>query len=297
MIVVTTPTGNIGRQVVSWLIAAGAHVRVIARDPSKLPKGPRGRFELVEGAHDDAATLARALEGAKSLFWLPPGDMTLPSPEAAYVDFARPLLGALQDHPSMRVVGVSALGRGWPKQAGHVTATLKADDLISETGVPYRALCCGSLMENILRQRDMIAEKGVFFWPSPSELKLPYVATRDVAAVAARLLLDETWTGHEELQMPGPEDLSFDQMAQIMSDTLQKPVSFQEIGMEDMRGMLIANGASAGMARSMIQMLTAKNAGLDHMAPRAFAAETPTTFREWCRIVLEPAIVAAEGRP
>lgn len=37
MIVVTTPTGNIGRHVVRHLLDAGETVRVIARDPAKLP--------------------------------------------------------------------------------------------------------------------------------------------------------------------------------------------------------------------------------------------------------------------
>jgi uncharacterized protein YbjT (DUF2867 family) len=39
MIVVTTPTGNIGSQVVKHLLAANEAVRVIVRDPANIEKG------------------------------------------------------------------------------------------------------------------------------------------------------------------------------------------------------------------------------------------------------------------
>ena len=37
MIVITTPTGQIGRQVLGNLLESGEQLRVIARDPSQLP--------------------------------------------------------------------------------------------------------------------------------------------------------------------------------------------------------------------------------------------------------------------
>jgi uncharacterized protein YbjT (DUF2867 family) len=39
VIVITTPTGQIGRQVLGNLLDSGEQLRVIARDPSKLPAG------------------------------------------------------------------------------------------------------------------------------------------------------------------------------------------------------------------------------------------------------------------
>jgi hypothetical protein len=38
-------------------------------------------------------------------------------------------------------------------------------------------------------------------------------------------------------------------------------------------------------------MMTAKNEGLDNTVSRAGAADTPTTFREWCQSVLKVAVV------
>ena len=47
MIVVTAPTGQIGRHVVGDLLAAGAPLRLVVRDAAKLPDAVRGRVETV----------------------------------------------------------------------------------------------------------------------------------------------------------------------------------------------------------------------------------------------------------
>ena len=49
MIVITTPTGQIGRQVLGNLLDGGEQLRVIARDPSQLPAEVREDFDIVVG--------------------------------------------------------------------------------------------------------------------------------------------------------------------------------------------------------------------------------------------------------
>ncbi|HWK37938.1 MAG TPA: NAD(P)H-binding protein [Hyphomicrobium sp.] len=292
MIVITGPTGNIGSQVLAKLLDRGEPIRVIARHPAKFPADVLARIEVVEGSHSRPEIVENAFEGADSVFWLVAGDPRAASAEAAYVDFARPALDAFKGLKGKRVVSVSALGRGWPKDAGHVTATLRMDDMIAQTGVSYRALTCPGLMENILRQVEPIKHQGVFYWPSPGDLRAPTCATCDVADTAARLLVDRSWDGVEDVPILGPEDLSFDDMAAIMSDVLERPVRFEEIAMEDMRAMSISRGASEGMAQAMVNMLTAKNEGIDRMVERTPATSSPTSFREWCAQILRPAMIA-----
>ncbi len=72
MIVVTTPTGQIGSQLVRQLLDQDQEVRVIVRDISRLDDTVRERAETVEGSHDDAAVLDKALPGAEAMFWLVP---------------------------------------------------------------------------------------------------------------------------------------------------------------------------------------------------------------------------------
>ena len=291
MIVVTAPTSTIGRQVLGNLLDGGVPVRVIARDPSRISPQTRARVDVVQGSHGDSKVVNRAFEGADAVFWLAPADPGAPSAEAAYVDFSRPACSAFQTRGVKRVVGISALGRGVDLPAGHVTATLKMDDLIASTGVGYRALVNPSFMDNILRQVVAIRDQGMFFWPIGGDHRVPTCATRDVAAVAVRLLLDRSWSGNGQVAVLGPEDLSCNDMARIMSEVLGKPVRFQQVPAESLRSRLTGNGYSGPMAQAMIDMLVAKNKGLDNAEPRTPEATTPTSFRHWCEDVLKPAVL------
>jgi uncharacterized protein YbjT (DUF2867 family) len=292
MIVVTTPTGQIGHQVVENLLGSDEPLRVIARDPSRLPAHTRDRVEVVQGSHGDREVVSKALAGADAVFWLVPPDFRAGSIEAVYVDFSRPACEAFNSRGIDRVVGVSALGRGtpWAASAGMVSASLAMDDLIASTGVGYRALTMPSFMDNIIRQADAIKNQGMFFSPIAADRKLPTCATRDIAAVAAKLLLDDSWSGQGRVPVLGPDDLSHDDMAQIMSEVLARPVRFQQITREAYKAGLTEHGMSEAMAQAMLDMMVAKDNGIDNAEPRTPESTTPTSFRQWCEEVLRPAV-------
>jgi uncharacterized protein YbjT (DUF2867 family) len=171
MIVVTTPTGNIGQQVLYGILGSGEAVRVIARDPARIPSHIRKHVEVVEGSHGNADVVERAFKGADSIFWLVPPDSKARSVDAAYVDFTRPASHAIRAQGIKRVVIVSALGRGWAKDTGYVRASLAMHDSILATGVNCRALTMPSFMDNLLRQVQSIKSQGAFFSPIAGDLK------------------------------------------------------------------------------------------------------------------------------
>jgi uncharacterized protein YbjT (DUF2867 family) len=294
MIVITTPTGQIGHQVLNNLLGSDEPIRVIVRDPSRLSPHVRERVEVVQGSHGDLDVVTRAFAGADSVFWLVPPDPHAESVEAAYVGFSRPACDAFKTQRVKRVVGVSAFGRGAAVsgKAGYVTASLAMDDLIASTGVSYRALTMPPFMDNLLRQVESIKNQGMFFDMVSGDLKQPTCATRDIATVAARLLLDHTWSGVESRPVLGPEDLSYNDMAQIMSEVLGRPVRFQQIAGSALKATLTGFGMSDAMAQGMVDMMAAYDQGLATAEPRTPESTTPTSFRQWCEEVLGPAILA-----
>ena len=165
------------------------------------------------------------------------------------------------------------------------------DDLIAGTGVSYRALAMPTFMDVMLRQAPSIRDQGVFYSAISADRKLPTVATRDIAAVATRLLLDDSWSGQESVPVLGPEDLSNEDLARIMSDVLGKPVRFRPVPAEAFRETLTGHGASPANADAMVAMMVAKDEGMDNMVTRTPESATPTTFRQWCEDVLRPAVL------
>ncbi|MFF9815097.1 NAD(P)H-binding protein [Streptomyces sp. NPDC014006] len=298
MIVITAPTGQIGARLLSILLDRapdhGEELRVIVRDPARLPDDVRSRVDVVTGSHGDADVVDRAFSGAHAVFWLAPPNLRAASLDMVYLEFTRPAAKAFAAHGVGHVVGVSALGRGTPvaDRAGQVTASLAMDDLIASTGVAYRALTNPTFMDNLLRQTAPIRDDGVFTGPLPADRKTPLAATRDIAEAAAGLLLDRSWTGKGEVPVLGPEDLSADDMARVMSEVLGRPIRYERQSLEEVRAGLIAHGAGPELAQAFADMVRAKDEGLDDGVPRTPANAGRTTFREWCEEVLKPAVQA-----
>ncbi len=292
MIVITTPTGYIGHQVLKHVVQGSEPVRVIARDPSRIPQEIRQRVEFILGSHGDAATIEKALTGADALFWLIPPEplMILNSVDEAYVGFTKPAAEAIKECVVKRIVAISALGRGWHKEAGLATANLKGNDVLAGTGVALRSLMMPSFMENLLRQAPTIQEKGVFSLPIFPALKAPLVATSDIATVAAKFLMDTTWTGQADVPVLGPKDICPIEMAEVLSTVLGRPVRYEQTPIEAYKTRMVSRGMSEAFAQGLADMMTAKNEGIDNTSSRAVAADTPTTFRQWSETVLKPAV-------
>ncbi|WP_275558189.1 NAD(P)H-binding protein [Streptomyces sp. 5-6(2022)] len=298
MIVITAPTGQIGSRVMGILLneapERGEELRVIVRDPGKLPDAVRARVDVVTGSHGDAEVVDRAFAGADAVFWLAPSHLKAPSLDAVYSGFTRAAAKAFTVHGVGHVVGVSALGRGTPvvARAGHVTASLAMDDLIAGTGVAYRALACPSFMDNLLRQVASIRDDGVFTDTAAADRTAPMAATGDIAAAAAGLLLDRSWTGTGEVPVLGPEDLSANDMARIMSEVLGRPIRYQRQSLEDLRAALTGRGMGNALVEGYVDMMRAKDDGIDQGVRRTPETASPTTFRQWCEEVLKPAVQA-----
>ncbi|MFT4114664.1 NAD(P)H-binding protein [Silvibacterium sp.] len=291
MIVVTTPTGNIGSKLIPHLFEAGEHVTVIARNPAKLNDDVRARVRIVVGSSDDEAVLLRALEGAEGLFHVVPPSPRLTNDRAFYLQFTEPAIRAVARQGVKRVVSVSGLGRKSPLKAGVVSASFAKDEAWEQSGVDFRALWCPGFLDNFLHSVSTLREQGVFFGPQRGDVKSPKVATRDIAATAARLLVDRTWSGQGGLAVLGPEDLSYEETAAILTEVLGRPIRYQQISGETYKAQLTQRGATPEFADSLLEMFAAKDRGLDNIDPRTAENTTPTSFRAWAEEVLKPLIV------
>ncbi|GHI93160.1 NmrA family transcriptional regulator [Streptomyces olivaceus] len=299
VIVITTPTGGIGRQVLDNVLDAldtrgdGTAVRVIARDPGRLTARARERAEVIEGSHADADVLGAACDGADQVFWLVPPDPRADSVEDHFRAFSLPLCEAIARHGVARVVAVSTLGRGVAENAGQVSASLAMDERIAATGVHYRALCPPFLMENLLGQAKSLRATGELRMAYPADRVLRTCATGDIARTAARLLLDDSWTGRADVPFVAPDDLTPEGMAEVLSGVLGRPVRVRESTPEEYRASVRGLGASEDVARNYADMASAMSTQGFYGAAEPGTPDTaPTGFRRWCEEVLRPAALA-----
>jgi uncharacterized protein YbjT (DUF2867 family) len=293
MIVITTPTGQIGHQIVNNILDSGKSIRVIARDPSRLDPKVRDRVEVVQGSHDDINVVTKAFEGAECVFWLVPPNLPVQDATQYYVDFTRPACEAIKRQGVKRVVGISSLGRKMAKPIGLVRAAYVMDEMIESTGVNYRALQMPAFMDDILNFNiSSILSQGAFFGSQSGDRKTPSCATRDIAAVASKLLLDDSWTGQSSVPVLGPEDISFNDIAQMLSEVLDRPVRYQQISREAHKAALMQHGMGESYAQGVVDNQAQADEGIYNADPRTALTATPTSFRQWCEDTLKPAVLA-----
>ncbi len=164
------------------------------------------------------------------------------------------------------------------------------DDLIERTGVSYRAVRPPFLMENLLGQAEAIKSQGVFSLPNVADRALATAATRDVAAAAAGLLLDDSWDGQSSVPVIGHDDLSPSAMAQVISEVLGRPVRFQHVPGNAFKATMMRYGMSEAYAQGLVDMAAAQNNGI-YDAEQRTSPSTPIGFRQWCTDVLQPAVL------
>jgi uncharacterized protein YbjT (DUF2867 family) len=294
MIVITTPTGQIGSQLVARLLGGKDPVRVIVRDASRLDTSVRARVEIVDGSHDNSAVLDQALPGAKALFWLVPPNLQASSAEAHYLAFARAGAEAIRRHGVGHVVGISSAGHGWQKPAGLLTAAFAMDAELERSGAAYRALSMPFYMENLLRQLNVIRDQGVFSLTYAPDQLLPLIASCDIVQAGAGLLTDRSWSGQEHLPVFGPDRLTPAGMAEVMSDVLGRPVTYRQTSIDDFESGMAARGATDQAIKDMTEMQIAQDDGL-YAADWAAATPTATDFRTWFENALQPAAKRLEN--
>jgi uncharacterized protein YbjT (DUF2867 family) len=290
-ILVTTPGGNIGRRIVRELLAPEFSVRVIARDPSRLPQEIREQGEVVRGSTDDVTTLCDALKDVEALFWCVPSEsLEETNVQGHYERFARAGALAIREAGTPRVVTISAGGKGLARNAGPISGLHAMEDILNASGAAIRHLRCIWLMENFLERVKSIYRYGQLSYPMSAHIPIPMTAATDVADVALRWLVRRDWKGIEGIAVHGPEDLSFGQAAAVMERILEQPVRYREASASHYVRSLVGGGASAASAQGLVEMFSGLAGGIARAEPRTAESTAPTALAAWVQSELLPSI-------
>ncbi len=279
MIAVTTPTGHVGSRVVRLLLQAGVRPRALVRDPGRLRAEVRERVEVRTGDLTDAAFLRDALAGVRSLFLVDPTPHTVADPVGDSDRFGALVAGAVRECGVGRVVFVSSGGAERRTGAGHIDGLARIEQHLDATGADVCHLRCGYFYTNLLMDTDALAS-GVLTTAADPDVARPWVDPRDIGDVAAARLLSEAWSGRVVQGVHGPEDLSWHQVAEILTDAVGHAVRVQAVADDDVRAALQAAGLPHGAVEGIVGM-TAGTRDLTPEQPRDVLTTTPTTLAAW----------------
>lgn len=92
--------------------------------------------------------------------------------------------------------------------------------------------------------------------------------------------------------MLGPEDLSFDDQAAIISESVGRLVRYQQISYDQFKQQFLGRGTSESVAQGYVDMYRAKEEGMDNTAVRTAGTTGLTSFRAFCEEHLKPVLTA-----
>ena len=275
-VLVTGAPGNVGTPLVAELAAAGAPVRVAAVDPDRAEASFRdtgGGLEVVRFDFTDPGTWSTAFAGVERMFLLRP-------PQLSRV--RRDLLPALDAAAACgvgHVVFLSIQGADRNRLVPHRAV----EDYLRASPMAWTFVRAAYFMENLsTTHAPEIRQRGEIWVPAGGG-RTAFVAARDVAAVAARTLLE---AGHEGAAYTptGPAALTYRQCAEVLTEVLGRPVRYRDPGPLAYWRRMRARGMPAGMVAVTLGIYTMARLGLaagltDDV--RALTGRAPLDFRSF----------------
>lgn len=288
-ITITTPSGNIGSKLADILLnSADAQVTVLARTPGKVEHLALRRARVVAGDQLDAAALDKAVDGADVLFWAVGMDYTAANVRARYNQFADAASGALRRHPQLRIVNVSSVGAQLPTGTGPIKGLYDAEQKLNAAGKNVIHLRANYFMENVLGSLPTIASDGAIYATTPGTATAEQVATADIAEAAANYLLRGPH-GHHAVDVSGPENISFDQVAATVSEAIGKPVRHVQVPPDALKAALTSAGLSADLAAELVELQQAMADGRLSEQVGDLRWKGKVTFAKFAQEVIKPA--------
>lgn len=246
MILVIGATGRVGGEVLAQLVAKGVPLRVLAQHAAQAAALEARGVETVVGDLRRPETLDPAFQGVNKLFIVTPGASDQVVIQSNAIDAA---VRAGVKH----VVKVSDLGASPRSPLSHARWNWEIEQVLIKSGLPYTILRPQFFMQNFLLViAPSVAAEDAFFAPT-GEGRVPFVDIRDIAEVAVAALTD---TGHENriYDLTGPEDLSFADVARILTNTIQRDIRFEDVEPDAARETLVRLGLPTWFANDLVSL-------------------------------------------
>lgn len=287
-IVVSTPTGHIGSRITQLLIQSGVRPTLLVRDPARLPEAVRAASDVKQGDLADAKFVAEATAGADALLWVIPSNYMSEDILGDIRQIGRNAADAIRKNGISRVVLLSSIGAELKNQSP-IGALGEVEEMLNATGANVVSLRPGYFFTNLLSDVDSLSQ-GVFPINLPLDMPAPWNDPRDVADIAAARLLSQEWSGQHVHHIQGPQDLSFAQVAEVVSQTTGKAVTAVRVTDEEWKAAMVSAGLPESTADAFVEMSRGVEKSFGPEYARTYQSTAPTTLEGWAYANLRPVL-------
>jgi uncharacterized protein YbjT (DUF2867 family) len=266
-ILITGATGNVGRPLINQLLAAGADVCAVSREPSSAD---------LPAAVEVVASPFAGLRGADAVF----------VNSRALSNQLSALVATAARCGVRRLVALSALNADDDdsRQPSRLRGdrNREADQLAAGSGISWVSLRPTLFASNFIGMwAAQIRGGNAVYGPHPTASLAP-IADADVAAVAARALLTDDLLG-QRIPMTGPQALTNEELVGVIATVLGRPLRYREISAQTLRERFAQIGFPTGFADAYAGMLATtldRPAEVTHDVEKILGRPA-TPFGEW----------------
>jgi uncharacterized protein YbjT (DUF2867 family) len=285
MYVITGATGNVGGRIADILLSTSQQIRVIGRNPQRLDPLAKKGAEAFPGDMADPEFLTRAFTGAKGVFTMIPPNLKAENLREYQNKITESIVTAIKNAGVTHVVNLSSIGATLTEHTGPVLGLHDQEERLNQIpGLNVVHIRAGYFMENLYGNIDMI-KKGMFGTAMRGDLKVPFIATRDIASAAAKFLMYLDFTGTSVRELLGERDISLDEIAKIIGKAIHTPkVKYSQFSYGNTIKALVGMGMSRDVARSFVDLSRAANEGILYRGIRRTPESTTgTSFEEFAK--------------
>jgi uncharacterized protein YbjT (DUF2867 family) len=285
MYVITGATGNVGGRIADILLSTSQQIRVIGRNPQRLDPLAKKGAEAFPGDMADPEFLTRAFTGAKGVFTMIPPNLKAENLREYQNKITESIVTAIKNAGVTHVVNLSSIGATLTEHTGPVLGLHDQEERLNQIpGLNVVHIRAGYFMENLYGNIDMI-KKGAFGTAMKGDLKVPFIATRDIASAAAKILMYLDFTGSSVRELLGERDISLDEIAKIIGKAIRTPrVKYSQFSYGNTIKALVGMGMSRDVAQSFVDLSKAANEGILYRGIRRTPESTTgTSFEEFAK--------------
>jgi uncharacterized protein YbjT (DUF2867 family) len=252
VITVVGSTGTIGSEVVRLLSHAEAPTRAVFRDPRKLQR--LSNVVWVQADLQDARVLEPTLAGTARLFLLTDN-------HAGFGELQIRILRAADRLGVEHVVKLSALGASDHSKSWIAREHWQVEQALQASSMTWTILRPHAFMQNWLGDlADSVRNDTVIESPI-GDGRVPFIDTRDIAAVALEALLrPQIHAGHRYF-LTGGEAVGFADVAAVLTDLIGRTVTYRPISMDEERARMEATGVPPDQVDATLAIAAYQRAG------------------------------------
>jgi uncharacterized protein YbjT (DUF2867 family) len=246
MILVTGASGTVGKAVLDELHSlGGAPVRAMYRTAEDMTKAPP-RVAAVSGDFSDRDSLRNAFAGIHTLF-------LVCSPIPQLTELESNAIDAAAASGVKHVVLNSALGAG-KYDKSYPSWHHKVEVKLAASSLNYTILRPNGFFQNILAyDAGSIRSQNAFYGASANG-KVSILDVRDVAAVAARILVSPQSHDLQTYELNGPEALSGADVASKLSEILGRAIKYVDLADESFSKALGGAGLPEWQVQALLEL-------------------------------------------